>query len=172
MVFLRPSLNPACTLITVVVHNSPQLGTLEIPLISAPTCSASPGRVCGEDINAYTYDDPRIIAFFSKAVGVPCTLARFPPESTERNYKPHLAAAQMVAAPRTPKILLSNESPILLVNSSSVDALNDQIAATGGKPASAAVFRGNITVRAEMPWVEDTWHTVQIGGQILEVTNQ
>ncbi|APA07040.1 hypothetical protein sscle_02g018100 [Sclerotinia sclerotiorum 1980 UF-70] len=40
-------------------------------------------------------------------------------------------------------ILLSNESPILAINRSSIDMLNEEIAKSGGKIASASVFRGS-----------------------------
>ncbi|KAL8719482.1 MAG: hypothetical protein Q9225_003509, partial [Loekoesia sp. 1 TL-2023] len=41
-------------------------------------CSTS-SRVCGDSVSARTYTSPHIAAFFTAALSVPCTLARFPP---------------------------------------------------------------------------------------------
>lgn len=49
----------------------------------------------------------------------------------------------------------------------SLDALNSTIRSTGGKEASAAVFRGNVVVGSRWggeAYAEDQWGAVKIGG--------
>lgn len=71
-------------------------------------------------------------------------------------------------------ILLSNESPILIINRSSVEELNTLIGCTGGKQAKSDVFRANIVIRETgggvgKPYAEDGWRHVRIGREYFEV---
>lgn len=71
-------------------------------------------------------------------------------------------------------ILLSNESPILIVNWSSVEKLNALIGCTGGKLAKPEVFRANIVIKetgsgAGKPYAEDGWRHIKIGQEYFEV---
>jgi len=70
------------------------------------------------------------------------------------------------------RILLSNESPILLVNSSSVDALNEEIVRRGGTGVSDDSYRANVVVEpaaatrgrsGDSAYSEDTWKKIRIG---------
>lgn len=160
-----------------------------------------PSRVCGDAIVASTYATPEVTEFFSAILGVPCVLARFPAGGSgfsTRHSKAHMQKHQRLARPRkilptvlgsylsppTPPdsdgeiqklpILLSNESPILAINRSSLDQLNEEILRTGGKPASASVFRANIVLaspnpKAQDPYVEDDWDTLRIGSQKFQM---
>jgi len=169
MALLRPEIDLSTGLLTV---SSPatSLPPLQIPLHATPTSlHASASRVCGDKITALTYNAPSITQFFTAAVGVPCTLARLPPDSTSRNYKPHLGVQPDKRGSNQPQILLSNESPILLLNLASVDALNHFISSTGGKAASADVFRANIVLRSTAAYAEDEWSRVAIGGECFEI---
>lgn len=189
MALIRPVVDLIAGTLTVSIHNSPSVPPLLIPLSSTPsdlcTIKHSASRVCGDKITALTYNSPHIIDFFSAAVGVPCTLARFPAGlgSGGRRFKPHLAKEQRImqenvqnacARGETP-ILLSNESPILIINRSSVEELNALIGCTGGKQAKPDVFRANIVIRetggggAGKPYAEDGWRHVRIGREYFEV---
>lgn len=135
-------------------------------------------HVCGDKINAFKYTAPEVIEFFSTAIGVPCTLARFPVSpSSKRHFKQHLATPRdggaKICTARLPPILLSNESPILLVNRTSVNHLNEEIKNSGGKPAKADVFRANIVISetgfTRMAYAEDTWKHLQIGKEYMRV---
>ncbi|OAG00478.1 PLP-dependent transferase [Paraphaeosphaeria sporulosa] len=158
-------------------------------------------QVCGDQIQAKTYRSPQISAFFSQALGVACHLARFPavgngsgPLACVRHSKPHLQKSQRSSKMRVPgafpetrplmpgmtvskPILLSNESPILTISRSSLNRLNEQIKAEGGKAAQSEVFRANIVVAenphyppgAEQPYAEDEWRYLQIGQQYFEL---
>ncbi|KAL5398468.1 hypothetical protein PMIN02_001482 [Paraphaeosphaeria minitans] len=158
-------------------------------------------QVCGDQIQAKTYRSPQISAFFSQALGVACHLARFPavgngngPLACTRHSIPHLQKSQRASKMRVPgafpetrplmpgmtvskPILLSNESPILTISRSSLNRLNEQIKAEGGKAAQSEVFRANIVVGenphyppgAEQPYAEDEWRYLQIGQQYFEL---
>ncbi|KAK4541603.1 hypothetical protein LTR36_007900 [Oleoguttula mirabilis] len=132
--------------------------------------------VCGDLIKARLYTSSAVAEFFTKALGVPCTLARFPAASPHspslRHSKAHLQQARHKAGVPRP-ILLSNESPILTISRSSLNRLNEQIKAKGGKAAHPSVFRANIVLAEsaclppghEQPWAEDAWQSMRVGGE-------
>jgi len=156
-------------------------------------------RVCGDVITAHTYSSKSINGFFSRVLDVPCALARFPAGGTgpstrhakahmQRHQRPKGAASgnraeptEGTSAPLTPPdsdnenslrpILLSNESPILAISRSSLNALNQEIVRRGGKSASASVFRANIVIASsrpaeqQQPYNEDHWSSLRIGVQ-------
>ncbi|KAL5333551.1 pyridoxal phosphate-dependent transferase [Aspergillus crustosus] len=142
--------------------------------------AAKPSTVCGEQVVLQAYTSPAVSGFFTDFLGVPCTLARFPPQSSTRSYPQRNTRSrskiqtqrlsrtmpgsfpqqvensspttQEQDRPRNP-ILLSNESPLLLISRSSVNRLNESIkssnttAAPNSKKAVAAdVFRANIVI--------------------------
>lgn len=130
--------------------------------------------ICGEQFDVEIYTAKHITNFFTEALGVPCTLARYPQVGPVRLAKPRVPhdalSRSLVASERS--IMLSNESPILLVSRSSVNRLNEQIKHNGsvGKAVAADSFRGNIVVAeelcgglAETPYDEDDWHSLGIG---------
>ncbi|TVY84427.1 Molybdenum cofactor sulfurase [Lachnellula suecica] len=158
-------------------------------------------RVCGDTVVAQTYAKKEINDFFTRILGVPCALARFPAGGSgfsTRHSKAHMQKHQRqkrtmpkespvtgaCPSPPTPPdsdsevqkrpILLSNESPILAISRSSLNALNEMIAKTGGKPAVASVFRANVVLAPasagdEQPYSEDHWTSIQIGQQIFQM---
>lgn len=158
-------------------------------------------RVCGEEIAAQTYKSEQLDDFFLEALGVPCVLARFPPGGrglgsrlNKAKMQKHQQADRVQRllpgsfpedVPSPPdsdseqqkaqtKILLANESPILMIYSASVDALNEAIAQHGGPPATTAAFRANILLEGphesddcdrQPAYAEDSWRKVRIGDQ-------
>ncbi|KAH9888211.1 PLP-dependent transferase [Xylariomycetidae sp. FL2044] len=153
-------------------------------------------RVCGEEISAKIYTTADINDFFSGALGVSCALARFPAGGTgksKRHAKAHLQSHQRpesashttiryeIPGVSTPpdsdsetekrRILLSNESPILAINLTSLEVLNREIKERGGKPVSAEVFRANIAISSptlkdeSFAYSEDHWSKLRIGNQ-------
>lgn len=185
-------------------HESPQdIREMTVPLSSNPamyrqseSARSLSSRVCGDAIVAHTYAKKEVAEFFSTILGVPCFLARFPAGGSGismRHSKAHLAKHQQpqpmilpgsFPGPLTPPdsdsevqkrpILLSNESPILVINKVSLDSLNSEILRTGGKPAPAAVFRANImlassNLEAQKPYAEDDWKTLRIGSHTFEM---
>lgn len=174
-----------------------------------PICESSTKKsstVCGDRITVHTYSSPVVAAFFSDFLGVPCTLARFPPQAVPtRHSRPRRAVSptkpkdiqqQQQNMPGSfpqdpspeimteqPPILLSNESPILIISRSSVNRLNEQIKSnpknthtnTNNKAVAADVFRANIVVAEnlsqrgdlEQPFAEDHWTSLRIGPRSL-----
>jgi molybdenum cofactor sulfurtransferase len=146
-------------------------------LMSTSLCQRSSNKssnVCGDQVDIQAYTSSAVSAFFSAFLGVPCTLARFPPQSSTRYSKLGSSSGQakqrvkksimpgsfpqdppLSSSDQTP-ILLSNESPILLISRSSVNRLNETIKATSkrnngtGKAVAADVFRGNIVVAEQL----------------------
>lgn len=116
--------------------------------------------VCGDKVTSRTYTSQTIAAFFTAALGVPCTLARFPAHGgtgpSVRHAKAHLSsiikrisATSGVSTPpkqSPPSILLSNESPILFITRPSLDRLTSQIVHNNGIAPHASVFRANIII--------------------------
>lgn len=157
---------------------------LEISLDSKPMrashvnpCEATTNmslNVCGEDVDVYVYTSPEVAGFFSEALGVPCTLARFPHDGATRQAqvrRPGKDGGKQATATGK-SIALSNESPILLVSRSSVNRLNEHIKQNGsvGKAVAADSFRGNIVIAEELhggqkesPYAEEDWTGLQIG---------
>jgi molybdenum cofactor sulfurtransferase len=131
--------------------------------------------VCDDSIRARQYISAAISEFFTNAVGIPCTLARFTASAgtTSRHMKTHLQRAGIKSGSIPQSLLLSNESPILTISRSSLNHLNETIKAKSGKVARATVFRANIVVAehdsvatpSAHPWAEDNWQSMRIGGQ-------
>lgn len=156
-------------------------------------------RVCGEAVVTRMYGKKDINKFFSDILGVSCVLARFPAGGSgfsTRHSKAHMQKHQRpktefvpdvpgtFPAPPTPPdsdsevqkrpILLSNESPILAINKASLDALNEEIIRSGGKPACASVFRANVVLAStspdgQIPYSEDHWTSLRIGRQNFQM---
>ncbi|KAI0470293.1 molybdenum cofactor sulfurase [Xylaria cf. heliscus] len=155
-------------------------------------------RVCGEGISTMIYKSKDITDFFSDILGVPCALARFPPGGSGksmRHAKAHLQGHQtqsilqndtqsQLDGIHTPpdsdseterqRILLSNESPILAINLSSLAILNQNIVKNGGSEVCAEAFRANIVIGSSSAlssslensaYSEDHWKRVRIGAQ-------
>ncbi|PWW76205.1 PLP-dependent transferase [Tuber magnatum] len=178
MALIRPRVDLTSGYLEVHLHNS-SVAPLKVPLSLTPspscTLKSSQSRVCGDRISALTYTSPHITDFFTSAVGVPCTLARFPAATENRHFKPHLKESSFIQEKdgNIAPILFSNESPILLINSSSIDKLNETISCSGGKLAKPEVFRGNIVIRettaVRRAYAEDFWKRVKIGREYFQL---
>jgi molybdenum cofactor sulfurtransferase len=179
MALLRPKLDFKTGKLHIRLDGSNE--DINIALSLDPTCfspsdlKSSNANVCGDTVRAQVYTSSAIAAYLTRALGVPCTLARFPrghgTHTSLRHSKPHLKSlSQQNGVPRP--LLLSNESPILTISRSSLNRLNEQIKAKGGKAAHPSVFRANIILTEsplqppgqERPWAEDSWESMQIGG--------
>ena len=135
-------------------------------------CQSS--SICGEQVDVDIYTASCVTSFFTEALGVPCTLARFPQTGPVRLSRPRGLNDKPAMSPLVVErsIMLSNESPILLVSRSSVNRLNEQIKMNGsvGEAVAADSFRGNIVVAEELcggqtehPYEEDDWLSLTIG---------
>jgi molybdenum cofactor sulfurtransferase len=165
---------------------------------TGPNKSVS-SRICGEAVVTQMCCKKEINKFFSEILGVSCVLARFPAGGSgfsTRHSKAHMQKHQRPAtsfvpevpgtypAPPTPPdsdsevqkrpILLSNESPILAINRASLDVLNEEITQSGGKAASASVFRANVVLASASSegqnlYEEDHWTSLRIGQQTFQM---
>ncbi|KAM5356076.1 hypothetical protein ACJ41O_002722 [Fusarium nematophilum] len=207
MALLRPALDFDKGELRVSYHgkrSGAQPHEICIPLSADPsvidsTLDRQRSRVCGDEVAAMLYTSESINSFFSRALGIPCVLARFPPGGlglSSRLAKAHIQRYQQPSRLRTlpgsfpgvpsppdsdseqqnpSKILLSNESPILMVHSSSVDLLNQEILSRGGNPVVERAFRANIVLqqapgaKGHPPFAEDGWGSVHIGRQSFKL---
>ncbi|KAJ9651080.1 hypothetical protein H2198_009634 [Neophaeococcomyces mojaviensis] len=200
---LRPSLdlvNRKLTVSYVVADTTKQIEinideTLSAATSSARTCPndafrLSKSKVCGDTIPVHVYTSQIVNSFFSDALGVPCSLARYSRTDTSRVTnirRPHSSPSSTKTFPgrsiSSSQLMLANESPMLIVSRSSVNELNRQIRnnalekgrdAKDIKTVSADSFRGNIVVAQrsqtesstdETPYYEDDWTSVTIGAR-------
>lgn len=187
MALLRPCLDLENGVMRVIYEG---LGEISVPLSADPTwfedTMSKQGlryKVCGDAVAAQRYKSQEISEFFSSALGVPCHLARLRAGSNlcSRHAKAHFQKHQYSGThspgseyQEVQPILLSNESPILIISRSSLSRLNEQIKSNGGKTAEADVFRANIILvedlclssgGAEEPYNEDRWRYLRIGDQ-------
>lgn len=171
------------------------------------TCNAfsnRSARICGQSEQVQIYISPHISDFFTSALDVPCTLARHqkalittkslipssPPEpdAPTQSMPGHFPSTSPTSANRNPSqqkkektSSLANESPILLISQSSLDALNSTIlqsnnftnpssssSSSSTIPVPADAFRANIVIaqsphEEQTPYAEDRWKAIQIG---------
>lgn len=189
MTLLQPTLDLSRRMLIVSYSADESLEAIHIDLDEAPTVTTSMqkcrehrfklqnSKVCGDTIPIQVYTSATINEFFSKALGVSCCLARYPRDTTHTRdvsiRKPSNDTSNS-ATSKQPQLMLSNESPILIVSSSSVDELNRQIQLNAQQKGTTAVnvspstFRANIVVAqqdaalAKSPYVEDTWTSLTI----------
>ncbi|XP_044724853.1 MOSC domain-containing protein [Hirsutella rhossiliensis] len=187
MALLRPVLDLERGIMRVVFHGPSQESKhpyVEIPLSANPALSHDKSRqmaprVCGEQVYAQAYVSNEMNDFFANALGVPCVLARLQKHQRVAVLRSIPGSFPDVPSPpdsdseqqQQTRILLSNESPILLVHSSSVDALNYDIKSRGGDAVAESTFRANIIVESlpgglgEPAYSEDTWSRIRIGDE-------
>ncbi|KAF3906476.1 hypothetical protein ABW20_dc0106251 [Dactylellina cionopaga] len=140
--------------------------TENLPTHSQLVTKKCNSKVCGDTVVVTAYSEPRISEWFSSALGVPCTLARYPsaPDGGGRYMKNHLRQKNGEIP-----IALRNESPLLIVNEKSLDPINNTIAATGGKTADISVFRSNIVVSGPEAFDEDAWLQINFRDSTLQI---
>jgi molybdenum cofactor sulfurtransferase len=185
MALLRPTIDLSQRMLR-VRHNIHGSGwqQISISLDEAPTklnaasmCDALTSRkassVCGESVEIEHYLSSEVSCFFTNALGVPCTLARFPSSGVIRQpqIRVHPGMPSAWSTTISHSIALANESPILLISRSSVNRLNENIKARGniGKTVPAESFRGNIVISEELkrgqlesPYAEDQWDALDV----------
>ncbi|ENH60769.1 Molybdenum cofactor sulfurase [Fusarium oxysporum f. sp. cubense race 1] len=149
MALLRPTLDFGKGELIITYHgtqHSGQPSQISIPLSADPS-------VIDSSIDRQSSRPSKIHTLPGSFPDVPS-----PPDSDSEQQKPA-------------KILLSNESPILVIHSSSVDALNQQIIDRGGSSVEEKSFRANITLeqapgfKAQPAFSEDRWSSMSIGRQ-------
>jgi MOSC domain-containing protein len=59
--------------------------------------------------------------------------------------------------------------PFLITTTQSLEALNQEIARSGGAAVGMERFRPNIVIDADRPWAEDYWKAIKIGDVVVDV---
>ncbi|KAI4739095.1 molybdenum cofactor sulfurase protein-like protein [Aureobasidium sp. EXF-12298] len=177
MALLRPTLDFSAGLLRIncaapIKGNSDT--EISVPLSADPRCftpsskTSTPTNVCGDTVSSRIYASTHISSFLSSVLGVPCTLARFPANSASRHAKAHLSNSTSGKNP-TP-LTFSNESPVLCISRTSLNALNRVIKGRGGTAVPASTFRANIVISPPLhspsetstAYVEDTWKSLSV----------
>lgn len=102
---------------------------------------------------------PEADAWVSRAVGQPARLFHFDARSDRMTHARFSAPAP---------IGFADAYPILVATTGSLDALNAEIARSGGAPIGMERFRPNIVIAAG-PWEDDFWETIEIGGIVFDL---
>jgi uncharacterized protein YcbX len=141
---------------------APGMLRLEIPLglpdpDSAPTLTT---QVWDDTVLAYDCDD-LTAAWFTKAIGVPCRLARF-----------HAKAERAVSDKWTNGVaattMFSDGYPMLVAGTASLDDLNGKLRAAGREAIPMNRFRPNLVIDGIEAFEEDYAESFQLGDALLK----
>uniref|UniRef100_A0A060T793 Molybdenum cofactor sulfurase n=1 Tax=Blastobotrys adeninivorans TaxID=409370 RepID=A0A060T793_BLAAD len=167
MALIRPVIDNTNMVMRVTVQDE----SISVPLDNRATEEGqiAQTRMMGDKVKVLAYSNPTVVDFFSQAVGINCTLARFPSESdplNSRYHKPHLNGKLGDTQKHSDiPISMANSSPLLLISRQSVERLSED-AQTVVDPS---VFRGNIVISGTPAYKEDEWNYIAIAGQRYRV---
>ncbi|KAJ7748528.1 molybdenum cofactor sulfurase [Mycena maculata] len=167
MVLIRPSVDLARRVLVVC---APGMSDLLLPLDQSELDGATAANVCSDEVTVSS-SGGGADAWFTSFLGVQCTLQRLTGGASRH--------AHFDRATSSVPILLSNESPFLLISQSSVDQVNEWIAeGSTATPAleeavQPACFRANFLLTASTPplepFFEDTVDLLRIGTETFQV---
>ncbi|KAM0792694.1 hypothetical protein ACM66B_002474 [Microbotryomycetes sp. NB124-2] len=173
MVLIRPGLDLDKGVLTIDATGMP---TLTIPLSPSPSLNLPCGdtaraRVCG-DVVPISRADPSTDSWFSTFLNHPCQLHRIS-NAQSRHVHSHTSSSPLETTIPLP-LLLSNESPFLMISSGSVDQVNDwissneQTSSSSNNKISSSCFRANLQLSGLIePFVEDEIELVKVGDQVF-----
>lgn len=141
---------------------APGMLRLEIPLDlpdpdHAPTLEV---RVWNDKLIAYDCDEITA-AWFSKALGLPCRLARFHPHA-KRMANPKWTGGLEVHT------LFADAYPALVISEASLDDLNQKLTARGRAALPMNRFRPNLVIGGVEAFEEDFAESIKIGAAVLK----
>ncbi|ORZ06286.1 pyridoxal phosphate-dependent transferase [Lobosporangium transversale] len=178
---------------------------LYISLNEMPMEATKSSKVCGDCTSVVHYTAPEINEWFTQFLGKPCRLARQPvasqnpmhttPSSNDSSSTSSLQQSSRFVkshlnAPAGAPILLSNESPFLLIADKSVERVRDWVdehdQGQGGVRRLANLsedldkklrheltsdsFRANFVTKGQkVGFEEDHWARIQIGQQVFDI---
>lgn len=158
--FLSQRTHPRLALISVVpgpgrlVLSGPGMPPLAVA--SPPRGVTLPVRVWDDLCDAVSAGD-RAARWFSKFLGFSCALVFLPERS-------HRRVAARWTAPAA-EVGFADAFPFLLISEASLGDLNRRLA----HPLPMSRFRPNLVVRGCLPYAEDGWRRVRIGGVLFHV---
>ena len=141
---------------------APGMLRLEIPLglpdpDLAPTLST---QIWDHPILAYDCDD-LTADWFTKAIGVPCRLARF-------HAKAERAVSQKWTNGVAATTMFSDGYPLLVAGAASLDDLNDKLRGAGREAIPMNRFRPNLVIGGIEAFEEDYAESFQMGDALLK----
>lgn len=141
---------------------APGMLRLEIPLgLPAPEDERTLDvMVWDEAVKAYDCD-ATTAAWFSQAVGVPCRLVRFHPDSRR------LASAKWTGEVEAPT-LFADAFPLLVASAASLADVNEKLVAAGRDPIPMDRFRPNLVIAGTGAFEEDYTDTFTLGEVVLK----
>ncbi|MRW93744.1 MOSC domain-containing protein [Duganella sp. FT80W] len=157
MALIKPTLKG-----TTLEVQAPGMLRLEIPLglpdpATAPTLTT---QVWDDTVLAYDCDE-LTAEWFTKAVGVPCRLARF-----------HANAERAVSTKWTDGVqtstMFSDGYPMLVTGTASLDDLNQKLVAAGRQAIPMNRFRPNLVIDGIEAFEEDYAESFQLGDALLK----
>jgi uncharacterized protein YcbX len=129
--------------------SAPGMPPLELPLHPGPSVTTT--AVVWRDTCEAVWTGERPAAWFSEALGTPCSLVHMPVETVR--------PADPAFAPPGVRVSFADAFPFLLISEESLADLNARLPT----PLSMNRFRPNLVVRGEGPYVEDSLTTFQLG---------
>lgn len=128
--------------------------------LPADQYGAHPVQIWDDTLMAGDCGDPAA-AWFSAALGRPCRLVRFHPDSRR------MASTQWTAGVEVPT-LFSDGFPLLLIGQQSLDDLNHKLLAAGRAALPMNRFRPNLVIDGLEAFEEDYLESMQIGQVVLK----
>ncbi|KAF7306500.1 Molybdenum cofactor sulfurase [Mycena indigotica] len=160
MALIRPTVVPEDR---VLIISAPQRPDLCLPLDTSDE-HVTAANICS-DVVPVTSVNIDIDEWFTAFLGMPCCLRRL--SSSARRH------AHFDRATGAVPILLSNESPFLLISQPSVDQVSDWIHESNDIEIHADCFRANFLLGGGTaslpPFVEDTVDLLRIGSETFQV---
>lgn len=102
--------------------------------------------------------DQEVSKWFSETLGRECDLVLMP-ESTERKLSPKYAV-------NSESVGFADAMPYLLIGQASLDELNTRLEV----PVPMDRFRPNLVFAGGIPYEDDTWDKVRVGGAVFKIT--
>jgi uncharacterized protein YcbX len=129
---------------------TPGMPPLELPLEPGPCVTTM--AVVWRDTCEAVWAGERPAAWFSEALGTPCSLVHMPVETVR--------PADPAFAPPGVRVSFADAFPFLLISEESLEDLNARLPA----PLPMNRFRPNLVIRGEGPYVEDSLTAFRLGG--------
>lgn len=133
----------------------PELGQCQVPPVD-PDRLRVQVTVWNDQVEAALVSESAD-AWLSRAIGVPCRLVFFPDDVLRQVDLAYARAGERIA--------FADGFPLLLIGQGSLDELNRRLP----QPLSMRRFRPNLVVAGTLPYAEDSWRKISVGGIPMRV---